>query len=269
MDLIIEPEELAAQLKPDNSKREKLLIVDLSSAQNYHSGHIPGALHLPFQALMAGTPPAPGKLPSPERLTQVFRAIGLRPEHHVVACDDEGGGWAGRFLWTLEVIGHRNYSYLNGGMHAWRAASLPLSTEEVVPSPSDIDISVDTAPLMEADEIRQRLGDGNFQVWDARSPQEYSGERVVAMKGGHIPGAINCEWTQLMDPQRDLRIRTDAREFLARLGIDGSREIVTHCQSHHRSGFTWLVGKSLGFNIRAYPGSWSEWGNLPDTPVER
>ncbi|MBB3060987.1 sulfurtransferase [Microbulbifer rhizosphaerae] len=262
--LIIEPEELAAQLE-----REDLLLVDLSSAQNYAAGHIPGALHLPFQALMAGTPPAPGKLPDKERLMEVFRALGLHPKHHVVACDDEGGGWAGRFLWTLEVIGHRNYSYLNGGMHAWRGAGLPLSNEPVQSEPSDIDIDVDTTPLMEAEEIKRHLNDEDFLVWDARSPEEYRGERVQALKGGHIPGAVNCEWTWLMDPQRDLRIRTDAREFLAELGIDGSHKIVTHCQSHHRSGFTWLVGKSLGFDIRAYPGSWSEWGNLPDTPVEQ
>ncbi|MCW8126695.1 sulfurtransferase [Microbulbifer halophilus] len=264
MDLIVEPEELAPQLD-----REDLLIVDLSTPQNYHSGHIPGAVHLPFQALMAGTPPAPGKLPDAERLTRVFRAIGLKPEHHIIACDDEGGGWAGRFLWTLEVIGHKNYSYLNGGMHAWRAADLPLSTEEVKPEPSGIEVSIDPAPAMEADEIRQHLDDDSLLVWDARSPREYSGEQVTAMKAGHIPGAINCEWTQLMDPQRGLRIRSDAREFLAKLGIDDQHKIVTHCQSHHRSGFTWLVGKSLGFDIAAYPGSWSEWGNLPDTPVEQ
>lgn len=262
--LIVEPEELAAQLE-----REDLLVVDLGSEQNYAAGHIPGAVHLPFRALMAGTHPAPGKLPDREQLTRVFRALGLRPEHCVVACDDEGGGWAGRFLWTLEVIGHKNYSYLNGGMHAWRGAGLPLSSEPVQPTPSEINIDIDTASLVEAEEIKRHLSDEDFLVWDARSPEEYRGERVQAMKSGHIPGAVNCEWTQLMDPQRNLRIRTDAREFLAKLGIDDSHKIVTHCQSHHRSGFTWLVGKSLGFDIRAYPGSWSEWGNLPETPVEQ
>lgn len=262
--LILEPEQLASQLG-----RKDLLIVDLSPAQNYAEGHIPGALHLPFQALMAGTSPAPGKLPDRERLTEVFQALGLRPGHHVIACDNEGGGWAGRFLWTLEVIGHKQYSYLNGGMHAWRSAGLPLSTTPMHAEPSDIEISIDPAPLMEVEDIRQNLGNDTLQIWDARSPQEYSGEKVLAQRGGHIPGAINCEWTRLMDPARDLRIRTDAREFLADLGIDGSRKIVTHCQSHHRSGFTWLVGKSLGMDISAYSGSWSEWGNLPDTPVEK
>ncbi|MCO1332963.1 sulfurtransferase [Microbulbifer sp. OS29] len=264
MKLIIEAEELAAQLE-----HQELLIVDLSSPQNFYNGHIPGAVHLPFQALMAGTTPAPGKIPDIQQLTQVFRAIGLKPDQHIVACDDEGGGWAGRFLWTLEIIGHRNCSYLNGGMHAWRGAGLPLSIDDAAITPSNTEITVDAAAAMDAQQIQAQLGNPGFLIWDARSPQEYRGERVLAMKGGHIPGAVNCEWTQLMDPQRDLRIRADVREFLAARGIDDSHTIVTHCQSHHRSGFTWLVGRSLGFDIRAYPGSWSEWGNLPNTPVEQ
>ncbi|MBY6209963.1 sulfurtransferase [Microbulbifer agarilyticus] len=262
--LILEPEQLASLLE-----HKEIRVIDLSSPQNYLAGHIPGALGLPFQALMAGTPPAPGKLPSIERLTQVMQAIGLTPDTHIVACDDEGGGWAGRLLWTLEVIGHTKYSYLNGGMTAWKNAGLPLTTEDATVTPSSITVSIaDDAPMIDAEQIQQRLGQNDLQIWDARSPLEYSGERMVAMRGGHIPGAINCEWTQLMDPQRDLRIREDAKEFLTALGIDGSKEIATHCQSHHRSAFTWLVGKSLGLPIKAYPGSWSEWGNLSDTPIE-
>ena len=262
--LILEPEQLAPLLE-----HEEIRVIDLSAPPNYFAGHIPGALGVPFQALMAGTPPAPGKLPSVERLTQLFRAIGLTPDTHIVACDDEGGGWAGRLLWTLEVIGHKNYSYLNGGMTAWKAAGLPLSSDEVSVEPSEIDIHItDDAPMIDAEEIQQRLDKNDLQIWDARSLAEHNGENVLAMKGGHIPGAIHCEWTQLMDRQHGLRIREDAKEFLAALGIDGSKQIATHCQSHHRSAFTWLVGKSLGLPIVAYPGSWSEWGNLPDTPVD-
>lgn len=269
--LIIEPEELAQAI--NDGLDDQICIVDLSSEANYLSGHIPGAVFLPFQSLMRGTPPAPGKIASKESLDRIFSYLGLsntdsENKTHFIVYDDEGGGWAGRFIWTLDVIGHSAYSYLNGGLDAWKQAKLPLETTQNQRQATDISITVDTNQLVEIKDILAGLEQGDMQVLDARSPQEYRGERVNAAKAGHIPGAINCEWTSLMDPNRGLRIRSDAKELLHRLGIDGTKPIITHCQSHHRSGFTYLVGKSLGFDIKGYHGSWSEWGNHPDTPVE-
>ena len=87
--------------------------------------------------------------------------------------------------------------------------------------------------------------------------------------GGHIPGAINFEWTAGMDPQRGLRIRSDMAQVLRDLGITPDKEIITHCQTHRRSGFTYVAAKALGYpRVKAYAGSWSEWGNLTDTPIE-
>lgn len=264
LSLIIEPAELEAQLG-----NPQLLIVDVSSEESYLSGHIPGAIHLAPQSLMSGEAPALGRLPSAERLNQLFSAIGLSADSHLVVYDNEGGGWAGRLIWTLDVIGHRHYSYLNGGVHAWKGEGRTLETQPSTPTASQVSVTINTAVIAEIDDILADLGKPDFAIWDARGPQEYSGERKFALKGGHIPGAINCEWTALMDPQRGLRIRTDAEQRLAALGLTRDKRMVTHCQSHHRSGFTYLVGKSLGFDIRAYHGSWSEWGNHPDTPVEQ
>ena len=123
--LILEPEVLAAELPA----LDNCLILDLSSQASYLEGHVPGAVRLDYSMLLAGTKPAPGKLPQVEQLAMVFSRLGLGPDTHVIAYDDEGGGWAGRLIWTLDMIGHPHYSYLNGGIHAWRAAELPLETE--------------------------------------------------------------------------------------------------------------------------------------------
>ncbi len=107
-------------------------------------------------------------------------------------------------------------------------------------------------------------------IWDARSPAEFRGEKLFAARGGHIPGAINFEWTAAMDRARDLRIREDIAEQLEALGIVPEKEVVTHCHTHHRSGLTYLLAKALGYpRVKGYAGSWSEWGNLPDTPVQQ
>ncbi|QFU02555.1 Thiosulfate sulfurtransferase [Halomonas sp. THAF5a] len=266
--LIVEPDQLAARLDEPS-----LLIIDVPlKAESHDAGHVPGALFLDHRRLLAGEGEVPNEVPSVEALSRLFSSLGLTRDTHVVAYDDEGGGWAGRLLWTLELIGHTRYSYLNGGLHAWREAGLPLSTETHAPAPSDYQAEL-LHPEVAIDrlELEERLGDKGFAIWDARSRAEYDGEKGNNRRLGHVPGAVNLEWTRAMDPERGLRLR-DYAELVTELeaiGITPDMEVVTHCQSHHRSGFTWLVGRALGFEkIRAYPGSWQEWGNRDDTPIE-
>ncbi|KAA0012572.1 sulfurtransferase [Billgrantia pellis] len=267
--LIVEPEQLAEHLDAP-----QLLIVDVPlKAESYQDGHVPGAVFLDYCRLLRGEGEVPNEAPSPEALSRLFSSLGLTRDTHVVAYDDEGGGWAGRLLWTLELIGHSRYSYLNGGIHAWRQAGQPLSQEPVEPRPSNYEAEI-LHPEVAIDraELQERLGEKGFAIWDARSPGEYRGEKGENKRLGHIPGAVNMEWTDAMDKQRALRIRDYAELIteLEALGLTPDMEVVTHCQSHHRSGFTWLVGKALGFEkIRGYAGSWKEWGNRDDTPIEK
>ncbi len=262
---VIEPTQLAALLaQPINSK---LLIIDMCAEQTYLQGHIDGAIHVPPAKILAAEPPIPGKIASVEKLNRVFSFLGLTPETHVVVYDDEGGGWAGRMIWTLDAIGHKHYSYLNGGLHAWLASGQSVTQEIPVVTPSKVEVKIDPNVVIEIPDIIGEMDRADFVVWDARSPQEYAGEKITAQKNGHMPGAINCDWINLMDRNNSLRIRTDARDYLASLGFTADKRIITHCQSHHRSGFTYLVGKAVGLNIRGYHGSWAEWGNHPTTPV--
>jgi len=263
--LIVEAEQLAAHLDDKH-----LLIVDLSSEQVYQQGHIPGALHVNTAELILGEKPAPGLLPPVEKLEKLFSRLGLTPDTHVVAYDDEGGAWPGRFLWTLDIIGHTRYSWLNGGITSWRAHRLPEEAIVRQRTATDVHVAINFSAIATTEDILHMLGTKDFLVWDARSPEEYRGEKVLSLKGGHIPGAVHGEWTSLLDANDNLRLRADVADYLKQRGITPDKHIVTHCQTHRRSGLTWLVAKSLGYtDVRAYPGSWSEWGNRSDTPVEK
>lgn len=262
--LVIEPCALASRLGAP-----ELILVDLSNAARYAEGHIPGARFVDPKRTQLGQPPAPGLLPAWSDLEALLGELGHRADAVYVLYDDEGGPWAGRFGWLLDLIGHRRWHHLNGGLQAWLAEGRALSTE--VPAAAGGPVSVQPCGdvLASREYILERLGADDLAIWDARSPAEYRGEKVLAARGGHIPGAINLEWTDCQDRSRALRLREDLAELLAAHGLTPDKEIVTHCQTHRRSGFTYLAMRALGYpNIKAYPGSWSEWGNHPDTPVE-
>lgn len=267
LDLLIEPETLQSAISKQN---RDIIIVDLGSEERFLEGHIPNArLVLPSET-QAG-PPIPGLAPSDEQLTALMQKIGLTEQAHVIVYDDEGGGWAGRFIWLLDEIGHTQYSYLNGGIHAWAASGFPLESGRTNHQHSNIKVHNQHSHSTSSKDILNSLETQSLQIWDARSPMEYSGEKINAAKGGHIPGSLNYEWTNAMDTTRDLRLKPAEQLLreLAEVGISPDKKTVTHCQSHHRSGLTYLLGKLLNFkSIKAYPGSWGEWGNLSDTPIE-
>ena len=241
----------------------------MAEPASYMAAHVPGAVLVEPRELVCGIPPATGRLPGMEQLTALFSRIGYRPDLDIVACDDEGGGWAGRFLWTLDVIGHRNWGYLNGGIHAWIAAGRRAETGPgTAPQPTRVSLEVDTAPIAEADDVLNAIGDPRQVILDVRSVEEFNGLRRAARRAGHIPGAVNVDWLALKNPFDSQRLVRDIEGLLNRHGIGPEKSVITHCQTHHRSGLSYLVGRLLGYpNIRAYHGSWSEWGNRDDLPV--
>ena len=264
--LVVEPDELEKHLL-----NEKLLIVDLCKPEVYAQAHIPGAVHLDYSQIIAKNGMTGGLLPDAAQLSVVFSGIGLTPEKHVVAYDDEGGGKACRLLWTLDVLGHKGFSLLNGGLASWYNEGHPTDNHLVQITPSNYTAAEPGQGMANAEYILAHLQDTNTRIFDARSEKEHLGLTNLAARNGHVPGAINLEWTFAMDPNRNLRLKPheELLGILESAGITPDKEIIVHCQTHHRSAHTYIMLKSLGFqNVKGYPGSWSDWGNRTDTPVE-
>jgi thiosulfate/3-mercaptopyruvate sulfurtransferase len=263
---IIDPDTLQGHLG-----RDDLVVVDLSKPEVHALYHIPGAVHLPYGRIIAIRKPLMGLLPDDATLGEVLGGLGITSDKWVVAYDEEGGGKAGRLLWTLAVLGHEKISLLDGGLLAWSNEGHPVSGRPVRPEPAVFAPRRNTRYLADADYILSHLRDPDMRLLDARSPAEYSGARKLAARGGHIPGAVLYEWTEAMQLDRNRRLRPagEIRAALASRGITPDHEIVVYCQTHHRSSHTFMVLRHLGFErVKGYPGAWSEWGNRTDTPVE-
>jgi thiosulfate/3-mercaptopyruvate sulfurtransferase len=264
--LIIEPSDLEKQLHDEN-----LLIVDLCKRDIYPQYHIPGSIHLDYAKIIRVNKPVMGAVPKADELSAIFSALGISTQTHVVAYDDEGGGKAGRFLWTLELAAHHKLSLLNGGLFSWANEGHPLSQEETQPQPAEFDFHYNDSVLATQNYLQQHLDDDNIQLLDARSLAEYNGHKAFSNKAGHIPGAIHYEWTDAMDKAKNLRMLPieEIQKTLTEKGFNKDQSIVVYCHSHHRSAYSYYVLRAAGFKqIKGYPGSWSEWGNLPNTPIE-
>jgi len=269
--LVIEPEALQPII--DN---EDILIVDLSNHKQYTQAHIPGAVFIDYGHIVGMNQPYTGLLPEARQFAHILNSLGITPNTQIVAYDEEGGGKAARLIWTLHAMEHYKVSMLNGGLIAWYREKFPLSNEHVtsVPNPGDQQYKVDFTlqPVVaDTEYIKNNLQNNMVGLLDARSIDEYTGAAKYAQKTGRIPGAKHFEWTLAMDSETNYRLlpKEKLQAMLDELGLTQDKEIIVYCQSHHRSALSYLMLKYLGYEkVRGYPGSWSEWGNRDDTPIE-
>ena len=264
--LLIEAEDLVPFLG-----HEKLRIVDLSRNSVYEQLHLPHALQVKPSMLLRQDEHTSGLLPEPEALQDLIQYLNISPEHHVVAYDDEGGAWAGRLIWNLHCLGFENTSLLNGGIHAWLAAGFPITSEiePLTPVSSLVPVVEKNQYRIQYDELLEKCQNQAVQLWDCRTIDEYTGLRLAARRGGHIPGALHFEWSTALNRENHLKLHPleRTRQRLEQLGFNLNEPVVVYCQSHHRSGLAYILGRLLGWKIQAYDGAWSEWGNRPDSPV--
>ena len=266
--LLIEPEQFAPFLENENIR-----IIDLSRESVFEQLHLPQAVLVRPKELLVQDGLTNGLLPDTEQLQALINRLGLTAAHHVVVYDDEGGAWAGRFIWNLHCAGFYHTSLLNGGIHAWLAAGLPISSEEYrVPAVSRsfiVDTSQQQDYRIQYDELAQAVAEQRVQLWDCRSEEEYTGIRLAARRGGHIKGAKWYEWSTAIHRQNHLKLHplNYIQQQLEQRGFDLSQPVVVYCQSHHRSGLAYIIGRLLNWQIRVYDAAWSEWGNRLDSAV--
>lgn len=238
-------------------------VVDCRPFAEYKKSHVPGAVNFDVFAFhWIDTTPA-GLEGFAEQARQLASFVGICPGRRVVFYDGTSGMLAARGLWLAMYSGHKDARMLDGGMQAWSAAGRPLEEGTRAFEPCKFEASLDTSVIIGRGELASRLAE--LRIIDARSPSEYSGHDVRAARGGHIPGAINVDWTENLGP--DGRF-LDPAKLRSMYGPD--RETVAYCHGGYRASNTFAALLSAGYSkVRVYPGSWGEWGNAPSLPVER
>jgi thiosulfate/3-mercaptopyruvate sulfurtransferase len=264
--LLVDAAWLAAHLDDQN-----LRIVDMRSApRDYRRGHIRGAVYLNVDDARIKVAAGGYRLPTPEEGARLVQDLGIGPDTHVVIYDDSGGLHAARLFFTLDVLGHRTVSLLDGGIQAWRRARLPTTTDvrpavrthyRPVPAPER---------AATAEWLRDRLGDPTLALVDTRTAAEYAGRDVRAKRGGHIPRAVNIDWERNLRPDGTFKSADELRALYAAHAVTPDKTVVTYCQTHHRAAHTYFVLRRLGYpRLVGYDRSWSEWGRRDDLPIAR
>ena len=267
---------LAEHLNDENLRivesNEDLLLYDM--------GHVPGAVHIDWQRDLNDQ--LTRDYVDPVGFAEVCSRNGITPETTVVFYGDKSNWWACYALWVFNLFGHTNTKIVDGGRDKWKAEGRDM-TKEVpkleptnYPVPESRDDETDRA--FYSDTLKH-MADGLPMV-DVRSPGEFSGAvthmpeypQEGVLRGGHIPKANSCPWSTAANEDGTFKTADELRAIYTEgLGLGDADQIVAYCRIGERSSHTWFVLKHLlGYkNVRNYDGSWTEWGNMVRSPIER
>ncbi len=260
-----------------NDPKVKLVEVDVDTSA-YRQGHVPGALGWNWSTQLEDQ--VRRDIPDQASWDALLSQSGISGDDMLIFYGDNHNWFAAFAYWIAKMYGHENVRLMNGGRKKWELEKREMTTDEPKPTPAQYKSKGFNKELraMQPD-VAQALGKGNNALVDVRSPAEFTGEvlappglQETAQRGGHVPGAKNIPWMQAVnEADGTFKSAEELKERYQREGITPDKAVIAYCRIGERSSHTWFaLHELLGYpNVKNYDGSWTEWGSMVGTPIEK